>query len=123
ILLRDGITLVIGQHPDAPGSFGELMLVSELLTRAVPEGASDDAVALTDAFAVGEFYVRSSGIVPGEIPIVIGAGAIGLSAVAALASRGIEPIIVADFKPERLELARRFGAHVLVNPGERSPYD
>ena len=123
ILLRDGITIVIGQHPDAPGSFGELMLVTELLTRAVPEGASDDAIALTDAFAVGEYYVRSSGIGPGEIPIVIGAGAIGLSAVAALASRGIEPIIAADFKPERLELARGFGAHVLVNPSERSPYD
>jgi threonine dehydrogenase-like Zn-dependent dehydrogenase len=123
ILLRDGITLVIGQHPDAPGSFGELLLVSELVARAVPDGVPDDAVALTDAFAVGEFYVRSSGIGPGEIPIVVGAGAIGLSAVAALASRGIEPIVVADFKPERLELARGFGAHVLVNPGERSPYD
>jgi threonine dehydrogenase-like Zn-dependent dehydrogenase len=123
ILLRDGATIVIGQHPDAPGSFGELLLVSELLARSVPDGPSDDAVALTDAFAVGEFYVRSSRIVPSEVPIVIGAGAIGLSAVAALASRAIDPIIVADFKPERLELARGFGAHVLVNAGERSPYD
>jgi threonine dehydrogenase-like Zn-dependent dehydrogenase len=123
ILLRNGATIVIGQHPDAPGSFGELLLVSELLARSVPEGPSDDAVALTDAFAVGEFYVRSSRIVPGEVPIVVGAGAIGLSAVAALASRDIDPIIVADFKPERLELARGFGAHVLVNAGEQSPYD
>jgi threonine dehydrogenase-like Zn-dependent dehydrogenase len=59
----------------------------------------------------------------GEVAIVIGAGAIGLSAVAALASRGIEPIIVADYKSDRRELARdRFGAHV-VDPAEKSPFD
>ena len=52
--------------------------------------ASADAVALTDAFAVGEFYVRSARIEPGEIPLVVGAGAIGLSAVVALAARGVE---------------------------------
>ena len=123
ILLRNGGTQVIGQHPDAPGSFGELFLVSEALTRAVPPGAPLDAVALVDAFAVGEFYVRSSRIAAGEIPLVIGAGAIGLSAVAALAARGIEPVIVSDYSAERLELAKTFGAHVVVDPGERSAYD
>ncbi|MGH3971327.1 MAG: zinc-binding dehydrogenase, partial [Mycobacterium sp.] len=52
------------------------------------------------------------------------AGAIGLSAVAALASRGIEPIIVADYKSDRRELARgHFGAHVVVDPAEQSPFD
>jgi threonine dehydrogenase-like Zn-dependent dehydrogenase len=126
ILLIDGGaggTKVIGQHPEAPGSFGELLLVSELMARAVPAGADSDAVALVDAFAVGEFYVRSSRIAPGDIPIVVGAGAIGLSAVAALAAREIDPIIVSDLKPERLELAKQFGAHVVVDPRERSPFD
>jgi threonine dehydrogenase-like Zn-dependent dehydrogenase len=126
ILLVDGGlggTKVIGQHPEAPGSFGELLLVNELMARAVPDGVDLDAVALVDAFAVGEFYVRSSNIEPGEIPIVIGAGAIGLSAVAALAGRGIDPIIVSDYKAERRGLAEHFGAHVLVDPAERSPFD
>jgi threonine dehydrogenase-like Zn-dependent dehydrogenase len=114
---------VIGQHPDAPGSFGEFFLVYEPLARAVPNGVSSDAVALVDAFAVGEFYVRSSRIASGEVPIVIGAGAIGLSAVAALAARGIDPIIVSDYKQDRLELAQKFGAHVPVDPAERSTFD
>ncbi|HME49710.1 zinc-binding dehydrogenase [Mycobacterium sp.] len=115
--------MVIGHHPDAPGAYGELMLVSEMLTRAVPDRVGDDAVAVVDAFAVGEFYVRSSGITPGNLPLVIGAGAIGLSAVAALAARNVEPIIASDYSPERLEYAKAFGADVLVNPLERSPYD
>ncbi len=122
-LLQGGGMQVIGQHPDAPGSFGELFLVNEALARQVPQDADADAVALTDAFAVGEGYVALSKIEPGEIPLVIGAGAIGLSAVAALASRGIDPIIIADFNDDRLELAKRFGAHITVNPSQRSPYD
>jgi threonine dehydrogenase-like Zn-dependent dehydrogenase len=98
-------------------------VVSEAAAKPVAGDISSDAVALTDAFAVGEFYVRSANIQPGEIPIVVGAGAIGLSAVAALASRGIEPIIVSDYKPDRRDLARDgFGAHVAVDPAEKPPF-
>jgi len=115
---------IIGQHPEAQGSFGELLVVSEVATKAVSGDVSSDAAALTDAFAVGEFYVRSAQIQPGEIAVVIGAGAIGLSAVAALASRGVEPIIVADYKFDRRELARNsFGAHIVVDPAEKLPFD
>jgi threonine dehydrogenase-like Zn-dependent dehydrogenase len=114
---------IIGQHPESQGSFGEFVVVAEALARPVASDVSSDAVALVDAFAVGEFYVRSSEVAAGEIPIVIGAGAIGLLAVAALASRGVEPIIVSDFNTERRELAAGFGAHVLVDPAERSPLE
>jgi threonine dehydrogenase-like Zn-dependent dehydrogenase len=126
ILLVDGGlggVKTIGQHPEAPGSFGELFLVADAMARRVPHGASADAVALVDAFAVGEFYVRSSRIQPGEIPLVVGAGAIGLSAVAALARRGIDPILVSDYNAERRALAETFGAHVTIDPAERSPFD
>ena len=115
---------IIGQHPEAQGSFGELLVISEAAAKAVSADVACDAVALVDAFAVGEFYVRSANIQEGEIAIVIGAGAIGLSAVAALVSRGIEPIIVADYKADRRALAKdRFGAHVVVDPAEKSAFD
>ncbi|MDP7737712.1 zinc-binding dehydrogenase [Mycobacterium paragordonae] len=115
---------IIGQHPEAQGSFAELMVVSEPAAKPVTGAVSSDAVSLTDAFAVGEFYVRSARLEAGEVPIVIGAGAIGLSAVAALANRGIEPIVVADFQADRRELARdAFGAHVVVDPAQKSVFD
>jgi threonine dehydrogenase-like Zn-dependent dehydrogenase len=125
-LLNGGVdgTRIIGQHPEAQGSFGELVVIAEMLAKEVDGDVSSDAAALTDAFAVGEFYVRAADVQPGEIPIVIGAGAIGLSAVAALTRRGIEPIVVSDFNPERRELARaEFGAHVLVDPAAKSPFN
>src|SRR6202012_3532446 len=119
----DGVR-IIGQHPEAQGSFGELLVVAETLAKPVDGDVSGDAVALVDAFAVGEFYVRSARMAAGEIPVVIGAGAIGLSAVAALASRGIEPIVLSDYNSERRALAcDSFGAHVAVDPAERSPFD
>lgn len=115
---------IIGQHPEAQGSFGELLVVSEATAKIVDGSVSSDAIAVVDAFAVGEWYVRASRLQPGEIPIVIGAGAIGLSAVAALSARGIEPIIVSDYKAERRELAvASFGAHVPVDPAERPVFD
>src|ERR1700744_3889867 len=115
---------IIGQHPEAQGSFGEMVVVAETLAKPVGGDASSDAAALTDAFAVGEFYVRSARMEPGEIPVVIGAGAIGLSAVAALAGRGVEPIIVSDYNSERRELAcDSFGAQIAVDPAETSPFD
>jgi threonine dehydrogenase-like Zn-dependent dehydrogenase len=119
----DGLR-IIGQHPEAQGSFGELVVVAESLAKPVDGDVSSDAAALTDAFAVGEFYVRSARVEPDEIPVVIGAGAIGLSAVAALNSRGVEPIIVSDYNSERRRLAcDSFGAHVAVDPAEQSPFD
>ncbi|MDT5331665.1 MAG: hypothetical protein QOF31_2962, partial [Mycobacterium sp.] len=120
ILSRAGQELhVIGHDPDAPGAFGELMVVSEVMSRKVPDGVTNDAVAVVDAFAVGEFYVRCSGIGPGELPLVIGAGAIGLSTVAALSARGVSPIVVSDYSDDRLSYAKHFGADVLVNPANR----
>jgi threonine dehydrogenase-like Zn-dependent dehydrogenase len=113
---------IIGQHPEAQGSFAELVVVPEVMAKEAPGDASSDAISVVDAFAVGEFYVRSSNIQPGEVAIVVGAGAIGLSAVAALASRGVEPIVVMDFNPERRELARQFGAHLVGDPAEQGLY-
>jgi len=115
---------IIGQHPESPGSFAELVVVSESIARVVQGTASDDAVALTDAFAVGEFYVRSANLASDEVPIVIGAGAIGLSAVAALARRGVEPILVSDYQADRREVAcNGFGAHIAVDPAQQDPMD
>ena len=114
-------TRIIGQHPEAQGSFAELLVIAEPIAKAVDGDVSCDAVALTDAFAVGEFYVRSANLQADEVPVVVGAGAIGLSAVAALAARGVEPIIVSDYQAERRDLARdEFGAHIVVDPAERS---
>jgi len=125
VLNVDGVHRIIGCSPAAPGGFGELMLVQDMFARVVPDDVPVDHAALADAFAVGEYYERNSGIIDdgSVIPVVVGGGAIGLSAVAALARRGITPIIVADFNEGRLATARDLGATHTVDPRVRSPYD
>jgi threonine dehydrogenase-like Zn-dependent dehydrogenase len=118
ILLVDGGlggTKVIGQHPEAQGSFGELLVVNEMMARAVVGDVSNDAVALVDAFAVGEFYVRSSAIGDGEVAIVVGAEPSG-SRRSPRWSRGVDPIVVSDFAGRR-ELAGQLGARALDPAG------
>ncbi|MBL7502037.1 alcohol dehydrogenase catalytic domain-containing protein [Frankia sp. CNm7] len=123
VLVGAGPVRIIGCSPEAPGGFGELMLLTESLVRAVPEHVPSDQAALADAFAVGEYYVRRAALGPRDVPLVIGAGAIGLSAVAALRRRGVGPILVADYNTSRLETAKALGATHTISPADRSPYD
>ena len=64
-------------NPEAQGSFGERTVVPEAAARVVEGDVSSDAIAVVDCFAVGELHARAANVQPGEVPIVIGAGAVG----------------------------------------------
>lgn len=121
LLTSDGVR-IIGQSPEAPGGFGELFLLTEGMAQVVPTELPDELVSIADAVSVGWSYVRRAEVGPKEVPLVIGCGAVGLSAVASLARLGIGPIVAVDFMPARREAARAMGADLLVDPAELSPY-
>ena len=124
IMIRAGEEpLVIGHNPDAPGAFGELMLVSEVMSRKVPDGVPNDSVAVVDAFAVGEFYVRCSRHQAGRAAAGHRCGRHRPVDRGRLAARGVGPIVVSDYSEDRLAYAKKFGADVLVNPANRDPYE
>ncbi|CAO5239328.1 hypothetical protein [Frankia sp. AgKG'84/4] len=50
-------------------------------------------MSISDAISVGWSYVKRAAVTPKEVPLVIGLGAIGLSAVASLKRLGIGPIV------------------------------
>jgi threonine dehydrogenase-like Zn-dependent dehydrogenase len=60
--------------------------------------------------------VNRSRIKEGEAALVLGAGPVGLACISALARKGAEPIVAADFSAKRRELARVMGAHEVVDP-------
>jgi len=123
VLDCNGTFRIIGCSPEAPGGFGELMLVQDVFARVIPSHVPVDHAALADPLSVGEYYVHRCGIDATSVPIVVGAGGIGLCVIVALARRGIERIVVADHNPERLAIARELGATHTVDPRERSPYE
>ena len=100
-------------------TFNHRAVVSENRATRVPSETSPAlgallGCALTTGFgAVG----HDAGVRPGEALLVFGAGGVGLSAVIAGALTHAYPIIAVDPVVHKLELARRFGAHVILDPG------
>jgi threonine dehydrogenase-like Zn-dependent dehydrogenase len=96
--------------------------IDENLMMAVPNGMPDDHAALVEPIAVGLEHARVGEAVPGDVPLVIGCGAIGLAVIAGLRLAGVSPIIAADLDPGRRAVALRMGADIAVDPREVSPY-
>jgi len=113
----------IGYSNTAPGGYGELMSLTEMLLLEVPNGLSTELAALTEPMAVGEHAVVKAGLTGEEVPIVVGCGPVGLAVIAALKRRGAGPIVASDFSPLRRKLAEALGADDIVDPAQSSPYD
>ena len=72
-----------------------------------------DLTLLSDIFPTGYHGAVSSGVGPGSIVYVAGAGPVGLAAAASCHLLGAAVVIVGDMIPERLAQARSFGCEVV----------
>jgi len=113
---------IVGYYPECPGGYGEYMLLDEDLLLEVPRDLDPDLAALIEPLAVGIEHARAGEMREGEIPLVLGCGAIGLGVIAGLKLHGIAPIAACDLDPGRRELALAMGADVVIDPRETSPY-
>ena len=113
---------IIGQNPESPGGFGEYFLLTEAITRVVVSDLPSEVVCVADAIAVGWSTASRAALTTKEVPLVIGCGAIALSAIATLKRLGVGPIVAVDFVASRRETALAMGADVVVDPAEISPY-
>lgn len=95
------------------GAQAEQVLVprADLTLRRAPDGLSDDAALFAgDVMNTGFHAIRSAGLEPGGTAAILGLGPVGLCAVQAARHAGAETIVAVDTVPERLEMARDFGA-------------
>ncbi|MFC9926143.1 zinc-dependent alcohol dehydrogenase family protein [Streptomyces sp. NPDC127190] len=78
-----------------------------------------DAVLLADIFPTAyEVGVLNGRVRPGDTVVIVGAGPIGLAAIATARLFAPERIIAVDLAPARLEAARRFGADAVADVRE-----
>ena len=122
VLTTAGGRKIIGQNPESPGGFGEYFLLTEAITRVVTSNLPDEIVCIADAISVGWSAASRAALTAREVPLVIGCGAIGLSAIATLRWLGVGPIVAADFVASRRETALAMGADVVIDPAGISPY-
>jgi threonine dehydrogenase-like Zn-dependent dehydrogenase len=114
---------IIGQNPEAPGGFGEYFLLTEAIARVVHSQLPSEIVCVADGISVGWSAAARAQVTTTEVPLVIGCGAIALSAIANLKRLGVGPIVAVDFVASRRATALAMGADVVIDPAEISPYE
>jgi alcohol dehydrogenase len=114
-----GIGWIFGHLID--GTQAELVRVpyADTSLYLVPDSVSDDqAIFLADALPTGyEVGVLAGGVRPGHTVAVVGAGAVGLSAILTMGLWGASRVIAIDSNKFRLEKAIEFGATDAVEVG------
>lgn len=75
---------------------------------------------LGDVFSTGYFCADSAGIKSKNVYAVIGCGPVGLMAIIAARHLGAEIVFAIDLVPERLAIAKKFGA-IPLNPSLTDP--
>ena len=115
-----GIGWVFGHLID--GTQAEYVRVpyAENSLHLLPAGVSDEqAVMLSDILPTGfEIGVQYGRVKPGDTVAVVGAGPVGLAAIATAGLYGAATIIAVDLDGNRLEKSRGFGATHVVLSGD-----
>jgi len=105
------------------GAYAEYLLVPEPITRLnlykLASTTSFIAAALTEPLACALHGVDACSIMPGDTVIILGAGPLGLL-LAAVASLQGARVVLTGRGAERLALARRYGAQVVLDVSELS---
>jgi hypothetical protein len=106
---------------DVPGAQAEAVRVPQADgTLVVLPVGEDDALmpsllTLSDVMGTGHHAAVTANIGPGKIAAVVGDGAVGLCGVIAAKRLGAEQIILLGRHPDRIALAREFGATDVVS--------
>ena len=111
--LGDGVSgFEIGNRVVSNGKHAEAVSVPVNLCAKVPETVSDEEAAFVVLGAIGLQGIRLVQPTLGETVVVTGLGLIGLVTVQLLRAHGCR-VLGLDFDPEKLALARQFGAEVV----------
>jgi threonine dehydrogenase-like Zn-dependent dehydrogenase len=109
----DGVDGGQGEAVRVPQADGTLVV----LPVAPGDELMPSLLTLTDVMATGHHAALSAEVGPGKAVAVVGDGAVGLCGVIAARRLGAEQVIILGRHPDRIALAREFGATDVV--GER----
>lgn len=115
----DGTTIGAGIHD---GAFASHIVIRDAelgkTLLPVPDELDLHRAALVEPLAVGLHTVNRGMPDASTKAVVFGCGPIGLAAVLWLARRNVAHIVAIDLADERLDYAKRMGAHAVINPGK-----
>jgi len=100
----------------------EYVRVPKNLVVKIPDSLSFEEASTVTVGAIALQGVRRADLKLGEIGIVFGTGLLGLLTVQLLRTSGVR-VIAIDIDDKRLELAKKFGAELVVNPSTNKVID
>jgi threonine 3-dehydrogenase len=112
----------IGLGVQRPGAFAEYVALPMTNIWHHWPGIDEEVASIFDPFG-NAVHTALSFPVLGEDVLVTGAGPIGCMATAVVRHAGARNVVVTDPNPYRLELARRMGATLALDPRERDLAD
>jgi len=106
-----------GVGVNRPGAFAELISLPMTNIWRHHVGINLEVAAIFDPFG-NAVHTALSFPVLGEDVLITGAGPIGIMAIAVVRHAGARHVVITDLNPFRLDLARKMGASIAVNPTE-----
>jgi threonine 3-dehydrogenase len=107
----------LGVGVNRPGAFAELIALPMTNIWRHSRNISEEIAAIFDPFG-NAVHTALSFPVLGEDVLITGAGPIGIMAIPVVRHAGARHVVITDINPFRLELARKMGATLAVNPNE-----
>lgn len=106
-----------------PGGFAEYLAVPEKAIRqgnitVIPDALSYEEAALIEPFSCVYNGQEISGVCPGDIVLIIGAGPIGIMHAMLASARGAGVVIMNDLSESRLAIAKEKVPHLLTLTAE-----
>jgi len=98
---------LLGAH--LPGAFAEYVVAAGDNVYSLPDSVSFDDAALTEPFACAVHLCRLLQLKPDDSLLIMGAGPIGLFALTAARTLGLEKVVVSDLNQERLNIVAELG--------------
>jgi alcohol dehydrogenase len=114
---------VLGRRIDGTQAEYARVPYADTSTFRIPGGVPDEAMLmLADILPTGyEVGALAGGVRPGDVVAVVGAGPVGLAAIASARLFSPSHIVAVDLSDARLDAARHFGADVTVNNAREDP--
>jgi len=107
----------LGVGVNRPGAFAELIALPMTNIWKHSPNISEEVAAIFDPFG-NAVHTALSFPVLGEDVLITGAGPIGIMAIPVVRHAGARHVVITDLNPYRLDLARKMGATLAVNPNE-----
>jgi 2-desacetyl-2-hydroxyethyl bacteriochlorophyllide A dehydrogenase len=109
-----------GFQNNVNGGMAQYMkFTKEAINYHVPAELPIEDAILIEPYACSFHAVQRANIKLGDVVVLAGAGTLGLGMIGAIKKSGPAKLVVLDLSDDRLELAKRFGADIVINPARQ----